>query len=71
MRESVKYANWTKEREEWYFKECDEILYRTGFKLDIVELKVYLESDKKKIVLVLDNPKSKWFQIWLKLRNLK
>lgn len=69
LRQSVKYANWTKAREEWYKKECEEVLYRTKSELNIDNEKVYLKKDgEKNLLLSIANRKSKWFQIWLKLK---
>ena len=71
-RQSVKFANWTKTREEWYKKECDEILYRTKSKIIIDNVSVFkLKDNNKMLLLTIDNPKMVWFQIWLKLRDDK
>jgi hypothetical protein len=70
MRQSVKYANWTKTREEWYKKECDEILYRTKSKIIFEDNEAFIVADNQKTYLVtVDNPKSIWFQVWLKIRE--
>jgi len=71
-RHSVKFANWTKTREEWYKKECDEILYRIKSEIIFDNDLVFTVTDNHKIfLLTFDNPKTKWFQIWLKLRDEK
>ncbi len=71
-RQSVKFANWSKTREEWYKKECDEILYRTKSEIILDNDTVYTLTDNHKIfLLTIANPKTKWFQIWLKLRGDK
>ena len=71
-RQSVKFANWSKTREEWYKKECDEILYRTKSEIILDNDTVFTLTDNHKIFFVtIDNPKTKWFQIWLKLRDYK
>ena len=71
-RQSVKFANYTKTRAERYKKECDEILYRTKSKLILEGDLIYSVTNTHKIfLLTIDNPKSKWFQIWLKLRDDK
>jgi len=71
-RQSVKFADYTKTRVEWYMKECVEILYRTKSQIIIEGDLVYAETNNQKIFLLkIDNPKSKWFQIWLKLRDDK
>lgn len=71
-RQSIKFAKWTKTREEWYKKECDEILYRTKSKITIDNDEVFILTDNQKIfLLTIDDPKSTWFQIWLKLRDNK
>ena len=72
MRKSIKSANWTKTREDLYKKDCDEILFRTKAKIIIDDDEVFTVSDNKKIyLLTIDNPKTTWFQIWLKLRDEK
>ena len=69
-RQSVKFANWTKTKEEWYKKECDEILYRTKTEIILENDLVFTANNNHKIfLLTIDNPKIKWFQIWLKLRD--
>ena len=71
-RQSVKFANYTKTRKEWYNKECDEILYRTRSKIILENDLVFVVTKNHKILLLtIDNPKTKWFQIWLKLRDDK
>lgn len=71
-RQSVKFANWSKTREEWYKKECEEILYRTKSKIILDNDGVFTVTDNHKIFLVtIDNPKTKWLQIWLKLKDDK
>ena len=69
-RQSVKFANYTNTREEWYKKECDEILFRTKSKIIIDDTKVFMETgNQEKFLLTIDNPKTTWFQIWLQLRH--
>ena len=71
-RQSVKFASYTKTREEWYKKECNEILYRTKSQIILESDLVYTVTNNHKIfLLTIDNPKTKWFQTWLKLRNDK
>jgi len=71
-RQSVKSANWTKKREEWYKKECDKILYRTTSEIILDNDTVFTLTNNHKIFLMkIDNPKTQWFQIWLKLRDDK
>lgn len=71
-RQSVKFANWTKTREEWYKKECEEILYTTKSEINLDNDLVFTVNDNHKVfLLTIDNPKTKWFQIWLKLREGK
>ncbi|KAA9037250.1 hypothetical protein FW778_17640 [Ginsengibacter hankyongi] len=71
-RQSLKFANWTKTTEEWYQKESDKILYRkkSGIILDN-DLVFTVIDNHKQFLLKIDNPKKKWFQIWLKLRDAK
>ncbi|MES1198059.1 MAG: hypothetical protein ABUL41_02160 [Chitinophagaceae bacterium] len=70
VRSSLYKAKWTHTREEWYKKECEEILFRAKSKLIIDDISVYLAvENEKKILLKINNPKSKWFQIWLKLKD--
>lgn len=69
-RASVKAAKWTSTREEWYKKECDEILFKTKSKIIIEDLEVFiLSNNQKTFLLTIDIPKSTWFRIWLKLRE--
>ena len=69
-RQSLKFANWTKSREEWYQKECNEILYRTKSEIIFDNDFVFTVTDNHKIfLLTIDNRNKKWFQIWLKLRD--
>ena len=71
-RQSVKFANWTKTREEWYKGECNEILYRTKSKIIIEKGSVFKLTDNNKIhLLTIHNVKAAWFQIWLKLKDEK
>ena len=70
MRESIKYANWTKTREELYKKDCYQILFMTKSKVIIDDTKVFMETDNQKTyLLTIDNPKAAWFQICLKIRD--
>jgi hypothetical protein len=72
MRQSVKYANWTKTREDLYKKDCEEILFRTKSNVIIDNAKVFIvNKNQKNYLLTIDNPKTAWFQIWLKLRDEK
>ena len=58
-RQSVKFANYTKTREEWYKNECDEILFRTKSKIIIDDTEVFKVTNKQKnYVLTIDNPKT-------------
>jgi hypothetical protein len=69
-RHSVIHANYTKTREEWYKKECDEILFRTRSYITIEGQEVMIiTNSQKKYLLTIDNPKTSWFQIWLKVRD--
>lgn len=69
-RQSVKVANWSKKREEFYKIECDEILYRIKSEIILDDDNVYTLTDsQKKILVKIDDPKKEWFQIWLKLRE--
>ena len=72
MRQSVKCANWTKTKEDLYKKDCDEILFRAKSKIIIDDTEVFIVNDNQKnYLLTIDNPKTAWFQIWLKLRDEK
>lgn len=69
-RQSIKFANWSKTREELYKKECDEILYKTKSEIILENDLVFTVTDNHKLfLLAIDNPKTKWFQIWLKLMD--
>jgi hypothetical protein len=71
-RQSIKFANWSKTREEWYKKECDEILYRIKSKIILENDLVFsVTNNQRNFLLTIDNPKTKWFQIWLKLKEDK
>lgn len=70
VRSSLGKAKWTHTREEWYKKECEEILLKTKSRLFAEDKRIYLISDiKKELLLEIDNQKSKWFQIWLKIKD--
>jgi hypothetical protein len=70
VRSSLDKAKWTHPREEWYKKKCEEILFRRKSKLLVDDERVHLVIDnEKELLLEITNPKSKWFQIWLKLKD--
>ena len=70
-RSSLASAENTLQREERYYKMCDEILYKLKSTIVITGTKAYLQSEnEKKILLEIDNLKTKWFLIWLKLKEL-
>ena len=69
-RQSVKFANHTKTRAEWYMKECGEILYRTKSQIILEGELVYAENNYHKIFLLkIGNPKSKSFKFYLNLET--
>lgn len=70
-RNAVDSAEWSIERAESYRKMCDEILYRNDWLLIIEEQKVYVQTADEKILLAgITQPKTIWFETWLKLREL-
>ncbi len=72
MRQSFKYSNWTKTRGDSYKKNCDEILFRIKSKIVIEGDDVFVVNEiQKNYLLTIDNPKTAWFLIWLKLRDEK
>jgi len=69
-RVSQKAAEYSITRAEWYLKECEKIMYLKEIELQIDEQKVFIIKEKQKIFLLeITNPKTTWFEIWLKLSN--
>jgi len=67
-RASQKAAEYSIERAEWYRQQCDEILFQKGIELQIDDLNVYVkQNDQRTLLLEIANPKTMWFEIWLKL----
>ena len=63
-------AEWSNNREEDYYKKCDEILFRLRYELSFNGNEVYLKSEKQtELLLRVDKDKSKWYEIWLKLKT--
>lgn len=68
-RNSVKKANWSFKREEWYQKECNKYLFDKQMDLTMSDDAVYLKSaDKEELLLHIAKPKSMWYEIWLRLK---
>ncbi|WP_428330551.1 hypothetical protein [Mucilaginibacter sp.] len=69
-RHSVEKANWSSTREEWYQEECNKILFEKQSSITINDNAVYLESpNNTEHLLHITKPKTKWYEIWLKLKN--
>jgi hypothetical protein len=70
-RSSVDKANWSLTREQWYQKECDKILFDNESNIRVNDSDVYLRStDKEELFLQITKPKTTWYEIWLKLKNI-
>jgi hypothetical protein len=70
-RTSVKAAEGSITRADWYRKACETILYDR--KLSIIEdgNQIFLKSEADTSHLVdITNPKTKWFELWLKLKEV-
>jgi hypothetical protein len=69
-RASPKAAEYSIKRAEMYRQQCDEILYRDGIELQIEDRRVYVNrSGQKTLLLEITNPKTMWFEIWIKLKD--
>ncbi len=69
-RSSLKKSEYSIDRAEWYREQCDEILYKKGIELQIDGQNVYTKANGEKIFLLeITNPKTIWFEIWLKLAD--
>jgi hypothetical protein len=69
-RASLKAAEYSIDRAEWYKQQCDEILYQKRIELQIDEPKVYVKGkEQKTLLLEITNPKTMWFEIWRKLAD--
>jgi uncharacterized protein YueI len=69
-RASQKSAEYSISRAEWYRQQCDEILYQKGIDLQMDEQRVYIKiNEQKTLLLNITNPKTMWFEIWLKLTD--
>ncbi len=70
IRSSLAKAKWTDTREEDYQRECEEILFKKKSKVIIDNEDVYVVIDNQKdFLLKIKKQKSKWFEIWLKLKE--
>jgi hypothetical protein len=70
-RASLKKADWSIKREEQYRKNCEDILYKNGKEIFIAGTEVYLVSQGIKTFFIsIDKPRSMWYEVWLKLRDL-
>jgi hypothetical protein len=59
----------TRLNEKKYRKDCEDILLNNRQELLFDDNKVYLKSSEEKVLLMLvDKPKSMWYEIWLKLK---
>ena len=62
-------AEWTPEREEDYYKMCNDLLYNMQQTIRIEERKVFIRvDDVETLLLEILKPKSMWYEIWLKLK---
>lgn len=69
-RASIDKAKLTQSREGWYKEECEKILFRAKSEILVEDERVYLiVKEKKEQLLEITSPKTKWFEIWLKLKN--
>ena len=71
-RSSIDKAEWSEKRSESYREYCEKILYDKGLELSINGTVVHITVNKNKTVLFeITSPKSMWFEIWLKLRDIE
>jgi hypothetical protein len=70
-RNSVKNAIWSVTRKESYQKMCNKIIFDNKIELTMSDDAVYLKlTDKEKLLLHITNPKTMWYEIWLKLKDI-
>ncbi len=68
-RSSVKKAEWSDEREDYYKSEALEIACKKGFNLIQRDLKVYIIDDGQETPFCEpDKTNRVWFQTWRKLK---
>ena len=61
---SLNKAEWTINKEEQYRKDCEDILYKNGKQIFIVDNEVYLKSDESnKLLAKINKPQSMWYEI--------
>ena len=62
-------AEWAKTREVLYRKDCEEILLKRNLEILFDDNIVYIKSrEGKSFLMEVDQPKSMWYNIWLKLK---
>jgi len=70
-RSSVEKANWSSTRDEWYQEESNKILFDRQMNIKISDNNIYLQSStKEEFFLQISKPKTMWYEIWLKLKNI-
>jgi len=70
-RSSIEAANYSARRETGYEDMCSQMLYRRQMKLEMEDAEVYLISDEhRRHVVTVTNPKTKWFEIYVKLKDV-
>ena len=70
-RSSVKKAEWSGTREEWYRKECEKILFARKLQLHTEGDHIYLKSAKSQTLLAtILKPKTMWYETWVRLKDL-
>lgn len=70
-RASLKDAEYSIKRAKEYQRMCEEILYNRKWEVAISGDKVYLKSNgENKFLVEISNPKTAWFEIWLKLKDI-
>ena len=70
-RYSITTAAYSVERSARFERDCNDILFDRKMKLEIEGNDVYLlNGDRRTHLHTITNPKTKWFEIWLKLREV-
>jgi hypothetical protein len=70
-RRSVKAAEYSIKRADWYREECEKILFDKKFTVFEEGNRIFLKSETSTAHLLdVTNPKTKWFELWLKLEEM-
>ena len=67
----MKRSSWYPAKEDYFKKECNQILYQRNLQLIFNESEVYFKSEKEEgLLLIIEKPKRTWYEIWKKLRTI-